>query len=83
MERGAWWVVVHGVTKDLDITWQLNSNKNFFLKFFEIHITGTLISNQNILLLFLSNFYEQIQANNIFYMLNNVFSLETFSKTCI
>ena len=34
MERGAWWAVAHGVTKELDITWQLNSNKKSFLKSF-------------------------------------------------
>ena len=26
MGRGAWWATVHGVTKELDMTWQLNSN---------------------------------------------------------
>ena len=26
MDRGAWWATVHGVTKELDITWQLNNN---------------------------------------------------------
>ena len=27
MNRGAWWSTVHGVTKELDITKQLNNNK--------------------------------------------------------
>ena len=26
MDRGAWWATVHGVTEQLDMTWQLNSN---------------------------------------------------------
>ena len=26
MDRGAWWVTVHGVTKELDTTEQLNNN---------------------------------------------------------
>ena len=26
MDRGAWWATVHGVAKELDITWQLNNN---------------------------------------------------------
>ena len=26
MDRGAWWATVHGVTKQLDMTWRLNSN---------------------------------------------------------
>ena len=26
-DRGAWWATVHGFTKELDMTWQLNSNK--------------------------------------------------------
>ena len=28
MDRGAWQVTVHGVTKDPDTTYQLNNNKN-------------------------------------------------------
>ena len=27
MNRGAWWAIVHGVTRDLDITWQLNKQR--------------------------------------------------------
>ena len=27
MDRGAWWVTVHGVSKGLDTTYQLNNNK--------------------------------------------------------
>ena len=27
MNRGAWWAIVHGVTKQLDTTWLLNNNK--------------------------------------------------------
>ena len=30
MDRGAWWATVHGVTKKLDTTQQLNDNKNNF-----------------------------------------------------
>ena len=26
MDRGAWWITVHGVTKESDMTEQLNSN---------------------------------------------------------
>ena len=26
MDRGAWWATVYGVTKELDVTWRLNSN---------------------------------------------------------
>ena len=26
-DRGAWWATVHGFTKESDMTWQLNSNK--------------------------------------------------------
>ena len=26
MDRGAWWAIVHGVTKELDMTYQLNNN---------------------------------------------------------
>ena len=26
IDRGAWWATVHGVTKELDMTYQLNSN---------------------------------------------------------
>ena len=28
MDRGAWRATVHGVTRESDTTWQLNSNKN-------------------------------------------------------
>ena len=27
MDRGAWWVTVHGVAEELDMTQQLNNNK--------------------------------------------------------
>ena len=27
MDRGAWWATVHGVAKELDMTWPLNHNK--------------------------------------------------------
>ena len=27
-DRGAWWVTVHGVTKELEVTQQLNGNDN-------------------------------------------------------
>ena len=27
MDRGDWWATVHGVTKELDMTWRLNNNK--------------------------------------------------------
>ena len=27
MDRGAWWSIVHGVTKDSDMTQQLNKNQ--------------------------------------------------------
>ena len=26
MDRGAWWATVHGITKELDTTWQLKNN---------------------------------------------------------
>ena len=26
IDRGAWWATVHGVTKESDVTWQLNNN---------------------------------------------------------
>ena len=26
MDRGAWWATVHGITKELDMTQQLNNN---------------------------------------------------------
>ena len=29
MDRGAWWAVVHGVTKESDTTEQLNNNTGF------------------------------------------------------
>ena len=28
MDRGVWQAIVHGVTKELDMTWQLNNNKD-------------------------------------------------------
>ena len=28
VDRGAWRVTVHGVTKELDMTWRLNNNNN-------------------------------------------------------
>ena len=28
MDRGAWWAVVHGVTKESDTTWRLNNNSH-------------------------------------------------------
>ena len=28
MDRGAWWATVHGVTKELKVTKQLNNNNN-------------------------------------------------------
>ena len=31
MDRGAWWATVHGVTKESDVTEQLNNNKYIFL----------------------------------------------------
>ena len=30
MDRGAWWAAVHGVTKKLDTTKELNNNKTFY-----------------------------------------------------
>ena len=27
MDIGAWWATVHGITKELDMTWQLNNSK--------------------------------------------------------
>ena len=32
--RGVWWAIVHGVTKELDMTQQLNNNSNSFLPSF-------------------------------------------------
>ena len=32
MDKGAWWVTVHGVTKDLNSTEQLNSNNKVCIK---------------------------------------------------
>ena len=31
MDRGAWWATIHGVTKELDITEQLNNSIVSFL----------------------------------------------------
>ena len=31
MDRGAWWTTVRGVTKESDMTEQLNNNKYIFL----------------------------------------------------
>ena len=31
MVRGAWWAPVHGVTKESDMTSQLNNNNNMFV----------------------------------------------------
>ena len=28
MDRGAWWATVPGIAKELDTTWQQNSNNN-------------------------------------------------------
>ena len=28
MDRGAWWVTIHGVRKEWDMTWQLNNSNN-------------------------------------------------------
>ena len=28
MDKGTWWAAVHGVAKELDMTWQLNNNDN-------------------------------------------------------
>ena len=28
MDRGAWWATVHGLSKELDMTYQLNNNNN-------------------------------------------------------
>ena len=30
MDRGAWWVIVYGVTKELDTTKELNNKKTFY-----------------------------------------------------
>ena len=30
MDRGAWWVIVYGVTKELDTIKELNNNKTFY-----------------------------------------------------
>ena len=32
MDNGAWWATVYGVTKDSDLTYQLNNNKKNYLK---------------------------------------------------
>ena len=37
MDRGAWWATVHGVEKESDRTWQLNSNDIHFF----IHSTSS------------------------------------------
>ena len=31
MDRGIWQATVHGVTKELDTTWQLNSNNKYLM----------------------------------------------------
>ena len=31
MDRGAWWATVHGITKESDMTQQLNKNKQLLL----------------------------------------------------
>ena len=28
MDRGAWWITIHGVRKEWDMTWQLNNSNN-------------------------------------------------------
>ena len=30
MDRGVWWVIVYGVTKELDTTKELNNKKTFY-----------------------------------------------------
>ena len=35
MDRGAWWATVHGVTKELDTTLQLNNNESHPLEYTE------------------------------------------------
>ena len=37
MDRGAWQAVVYGVTKELDMTWQLNSNTGSYVTFIYRH----------------------------------------------
>ena len=32
MDRGAWWATAHGVTKESDMTWQLNNKYNLEIK---------------------------------------------------
>ena len=31
MDRGAWWAIVHGVAKESDTTYQLDSNNKYIL----------------------------------------------------
>ena len=34
MTRGAWWAIVHGVTKELDMTLKLNNNRGDLIPLF-------------------------------------------------
>ena len=30
-DRGVWWTTVHGVTKELDMTWRLNNSEGLYV----------------------------------------------------
>ena len=37
MDRGTWWAIVHGVTEEWDMTWQLSNNSNMYT-YFAVHL---------------------------------------------
>ena len=55
MDRGAWWATVHGVTKELDMTQQVNKKKSlekqhFWLVQLSAPISGSILGTKQILL---------------------------------
>ena len=43
MDRGAWWATVHGVSKELDMTQQLNNSRNLRFRKFKILSRTSLV----------------------------------------
>jgi len=61
-DRGAWWAAVHGVTKESDMTHQLNNNSKLEI------ITNALIGNTQSHLIFISiKIKDNLKISDNFY----------------
>ena len=75
MDRGAWWAIVHGFTKELDMTKQLNNNNNG-MRWGMYYFLYKWLQFANISFVFMCNFL-------FFWCPNQMFVLEFYSNSQI